>query len=481
MHSRIVMRALLASALVVLAVTGCVPGSADALPTPTIVLLPAEAKASVATAQAERMLSPVAAESTPPVTESETTTPAGPQTATTTPATIEATPAPSATMQIGPTDTPPAGGTTPIALPTEHTVLPGQNLTSIGRLYGVTVQEFVQANGIANPSAIYIGQVLIIPAPQAASATGSPQAGTAIPATAPVAATPTPVPVAAMGRIAFQVASGGDIWAVNEDGSELVRLTQGLDPAWSPDGSRLAFVRWAEPRGLYVLDARTGEEQLVRGQNLIKSPTWNPTGDRLAYAWESSGAAPSRLCFPGFGCVDLPGQATWSLTVVDLEGNIIADLPADERSFSPSWSPQGDLIAYQGERALKGTYLSEERPWVIVDDVAAAFPEVSPDGSRIVFMYRQHDHWEVYSAAIDGSGMRRLTQSSPLEDTPANNVAPTWSPDGSQVLFLSDRDGQWRPYIMSADGTGQQPFLPGVFDQFAIQYDFSAERVFSWR
>ncbi len=473
--------------LVMVMAAGCGVSSSQMSPTPTIVPVSEETRAAVQTAAAQRLLggpseattpapTTAVAEATPTATPSPsaaepaaTATVASGEGAPATPA-VTATPVP---LVMAGTSTPAAE---PVPLPTEHVVRYAENLTKIARRYGVTVRDLVEANGIENPSAIYVGQVLLVPAPQPAAAVPT---VTAAPSSA-AAGTPSPTPAPGIPRIAFQLSSGAGIYSVNEDGSGLVRLTQGLDPAWSPDGSLLAFVRWDEPRGLFLLDPASGREWLVRGGNLMKSPTWNPTGDRIAYSWETSGAVASRMCFPGFGCVDLPGQAAWSLTVVDRNGDTIADLPADERSFSPSWSPAGDLIAYQGERALKGTDLGAQ-PWIIVDDPAAAFPAVSPDGRHIAFMYRQHDHWEVYVVGADGAGLTRLTTSSPLADRPANNVAPAWSPDGERLVFLTDRDGDWRPYVMSADGGGQTPFLPEVFDQFTFRYEFSAERVFSWR
>ncbi|MGI6206766.1 MAG: LysM peptidoglycan-binding domain-containing protein [Anaerolineae bacterium] len=467
----------LALGLLALGLAACVPGAAELAATPTIVRLPAETRAAVATAEALRRFggnTPMAGAASTTATPTPEISPTATATAPAAPDETPETPTPTAAPVVEVTVTPTAAQPSPTALPAEHVVQWGENLTVIARRYGVTVRALAEANGITNPSAIYVGQVLVIPTPAPATVTPTP--------TPTVAATAQPISRQgpAGGRIAFQVASGGEIWAVGADGTGLQRLTTGLDPAWSPDGRQLAFARWEEPRGLYVLDVASGQERLVRGQNLVKSPTWSPDGDRLAFTWESSGAAPTRLCFPGFGCFELPGQVAWSLTVVDQEGNTVSDPTADRRSFSPSWSPVGDWIAYQGENGLKATEVGGQ-PWVILDDVAAVCPEVSPDGQRVAFMYRQHDHWEVYTVGSDGSGLQALTQSSPLAERPAQNVAPTWSPDGTQILFLSDRDGRWRPYIMAADGSDQRPFLPEVFDQFTFQYDFAAERVFTWR
>jgi uncharacterized protein YraI len=52
------------------------------------------------------------------------------------------------------------------------------------------------------------------------------------------------VPTSARGKLVFMTSSGGDIYLVNADGSGLRRLTNGIDPVLSPDGTQVAFTRW---------------------------------------------------------------------------------------------------------------------------------------------------------------------------------------------------------------------------------------------
>ena len=88
-----------------------------------------------------------------------------------------ATPAPSPTPQISATAEPAATAAptaSPTPMPTEaptfaapvqviHVVQPGETLSSIGRLYGVTYQAIMEANGLTDPGLIAVGQELVIP------------------------------------------------------------------------------------------------------------------------------------------------------------------------------------------------------------------------------------------------------------------------------------------------------------------------------
>ena len=85
------------------------------------------------------------------------------------------------------------------------------------------------------------------------------------------------------GKLAFQTTIGGDIYVVNADGTGLRRVTDGIDPILSPDGTQLAYTRWSSPHGVFVLDLRTGEERRIATVNRPRSPTWRSDGAELAF------------------------------------------------------------------------------------------------------------------------------------------------------------------------------------------------------
>ena len=120
---------------------------------------------------------------------------------------------------------------------------------------------------------------------------------------------------------------------------------------------------------------------------------------------------------------------------------------------SPSWTPDGRILysgCWQDSCGIIITEQNGSNPRQVGAGGAEGNPEASPDGERLVFMSRRDGNWEVYTANLDGSGLRRLT------NNPANDGLPTWSPDGRYIAFVSDRQAGWAVWIMRPDGSDQR-------------------------
>jgi len=339
------------------------------------------------------------------------------------------------------------------------------------------------------------------------------------------------------GTIVFQTVSGGPIYAINADGSNLRYLATGMDPALSPDGQWVAFTRWDDTQhgatgSLWVINVDgSGERVIVGDVHQPKAPVWSPNGTQIAISMQHGGRlAPESKCDRSLPseplvadedgdyfrvvveidedgevetrlCYTLLPHPFWSLRVVDVATGAFEDLPSDLFSYAPAWDPANDWrLVYDGELGLVNMDLtrSEGSTWALTDDVRDHAPVFSPDGSKIAVSYWQHDHWEIHVLNSDGSGRVRLTQT-PLRviveqgingqaEQAWNNVAPAWSPDGNQIAFLTDRSGQWEIWVMGADGKNQHPiFVPetlhqwGLYSEITLQYYSVSERVLSWR
>jgi Tol biopolymer transport system component len=201
------------------------------------------------------------------------------------------------------------------------------------------------------------------------------------------------------GSFAFTVA-GGDLWAVNGDGSGRHRLT-------------------------------------TSGDGVDISPTWAPGASRLAYRHSTAASGGA--------------QGTDEIRIVQADGSGARDLVAG--SF-PAWSPDGAWIAFRG---TTGVDLALIRPdgsdLTPIGARNAECPVWSPDGMRILYCRNADasgvvsDNWEIWVMNRDGSQQHQLT------DNPARDYPIAWSADGTRIVFYSQRDGPGASYLMDADGS----------------------------
>jgi TolB protein len=321
--------------------------------------------------------------------------------------------------------------------------------------------------------------------------------------TAAMESRPTPTPELT-GKLVFQTCNGCDIYVINADGTGLRRLTDGMDPAWSPDGRKVAFARWRDPRGIYVIDEDGSNESLLFGWSQAKAPAWSPDGSHIAFTRQYGGREEDvEVSAWGFQWT-LPAHPWWKLGLVRLEDGYFTDLLCYDHSFSPTWSPdpstalrqgsgqgsgqRGKVIAYDSDYGLHltsedgsigGQFYDRSRD-ALSTDPRDSSPAWSPDGSHIAFIFKQHDHWEIYVMKADGSNRLRLTHEELFAPRPPNNVSPAWSPDSRHIAFFTDRNGKWELYVMNADGSNQRPMFETALDGLQIEYGFVAERMASW-
>ena len=235
--------------------------------------------------------------------------------------------------------------------------------------------------------------------------------------------------------LAFVSTRDGDyaIFEMNADGGAQHRLTPRedggaesparlffqIEPAWSPDASKIAFAsRRSGTFDVYVMRADgTGTTQLTSGRSSDSHPTWSADGERIAFERDDD------------------------IYVIAADGagtpRLISDANVEERE--PAWSPDGLWIAYV--RRTPGTTIREI--WVMRPDgsgrraltsarATVATPAWSPDSKTVVFASKPGEIFALFTVGLDGKRSR------PVIPTATDNFEPSWSPDGTRIAYYDD-------------------------------------------
>ncbi len=114
--------------------------------------------------------------------------------------------------------------------------------------------------------------------------------------------------------------------------------------------------------------------------------------------------------------------------------------------FTPQWTPDGEYIALSPSAIIRSDGSGE---WMRHTDTVGGAPDISPDGSRIVYNAPSEDEpaYDIVTSALDGSDKRMLTDYSR-----AVGVSPVWSPDGAHIAF-GIALGRSVIYTMNSDGS----------------------------
>jgi Tol biopolymer transport system component len=276
----------------------------------------------------------------------------------------------------------------------------------------------------------------------------------------PVARGPAGTPTVSNGSIAFAIGEiggsfeGAKIGSVEPDGSRRSVLAEGITDfvtgGWSPDGSRIVFLRQADDLStteIWVMAADgTDPRRLTDGSGLDQAPQWSPTGDQIAFVRHGADRVET-----SFGSVT--SSALW---VMNADGSDPHSVVTNDRGASItffSWSPDGTQFAYGSYgRGPEGIFTTEadgsNRRHVFEGSGGTIL--WSPDGSELLF----DSTLGISIMNADGSKLRTLIGGEQMQ----RYAAFRWSPDGEQILYVrpveeSREDQLW---VIDADGSNER-------------------------
>lgn len=229
------------------------------------------------------------------------------------------------------------------------------------------------------------------------------------------------------------------IWFINPDGTgKSMFLQGGWLPDWSPDGQKLALVS-----GVQIYSIKINGDSLTQltfeGENFF--PDWSPDRQKMA-----------------FDVIDPSDKR--GIYIMNSDGADKRMVPNTFTGRFPDWSPDGSQLVYvvypgTGPQIfVSDTNGTNQIQLTFLKDYDNRYPVFSPDGKKIAFSGQKlGDVPQIWIMNSDGSDMQKLTTEGGSE--------PCWSPDGSEIAYVrsngreySSKQGQI--WIMNADGSNKR-------------------------
>jgi TolB protein len=242
-------------------------------------------------------------------------------------------------------------------------------------------------------------------------------------------------------------ASVHTLWIADADGYSardvLNSPTEIMSPAWSPDGTKLAYARFENDHFVLVLqDVATGMREVVAnalGHN--GAPAWSPDGSKLALAMQHKRH---------------PGDAgNFDIYILDLRSKALTRFTEHWAvETHPAWSPDGKFLVFTSDRsgrpqiyrkALTGG--KEERlTFEGAENDRASF---SPNGKMLAMIHANSGEYRVAVFELETSQLRVLTDSS-LDES------PSFAPNGSMIIYATTFKSAKILAAVSVDGRVKQ-------------------------
>jgi Tol biopolymer transport system component len=301
------------------------------------------------------------------------------------------------------------------------------------------------------------------------------------------------------GSVLFTRAAGThrSLWRVPVlGGSARLLLDNGTDADWSPDGSRIAFLRaWADSGGQHMQllvsrsDGTEVREVLTLRSDILFAPRWSPEGGRVALiragnqnvanavlvvnardgttreypapnravlsnaCWEGNGDG--LIVVEGEGLLALQRGSSGRLYRLDARSGAYRSL-----GWLDDYPPVFDLLP-DGRLVLSSNAVRENITEIPADGSGQGRwlthgmgidrqPVYSPDGRWVMFSSNRGGTLDLWEVSVETGELRRIT------DDPADDWDPVYSRDGRSILWSSNRTSAFEIWTARRDGSAQR-------------------------
>lgn len=230
------------------------------------------------------------------------------------------------------------------------------------------------------------------------------------------------------------------IWMMNADGSDQTRVYDTIawegEPSFSSDGKFIYYAtEHVQPFSSKFISIRVVEladksntSQITENADKRK-PVMSPDGTKIAYLSKTAG-----------------NYDIWIMNPDGTESRQITDSASDEGA--PSWSPEGDILAYSLEGKIWTVSPDNRVPTVLRNDTFVnTHPVFNPDGTKIAFVSDRSGNSDIWVMNSNGIGMEQITFENSTQEHPA------WSPEGDKIAFSSNEGGDYNIWTIALSNT----------------------------